>query len=423
MIKIVDSSGYITGRAVNTCDPAVAASVAEIISNVIKRGDDAIRDYTLKFDGCMLEKFEVPQPAFDEALRVVGPEFAGVMERSARNIEEFHKNQIRQGFVMTPREGVTLGQRVIPLWRAGIYIPGGTAAYPSCMLMNCIPAKLAGVREIIVVTPPNKDGAVDAGILAAAKIGGADRVFTVGGAQAIAALAYGTETVPKVDKIFGPGNTYVAEAKRQVFGAVGIDMIAGPSDILIIADDCADPELVAADMLSQCEHGGDSIAILVTDSGGLAVEVSAAIEKQLSTFERESAARESVDRNGKIIVADSIKQAFEISNELAPEHLEILLDEPFAYLHLVRNAGSVFLGKSAPVALGDYYAGPNNTLPTSGTARFAGPLSVDDFTKKTSFTYYSAEALLDAGDDIIEFAKKEGLEAHASSISRRTKRT
>jgi len=422
MIKIISADDYIAERPMHgSASAEVAASVAEIIADVIARGDDALRDYTLRFDGCELDSFEVPQSAIDEAINEVGAEFVGVLERAASNIEDFHRNQIRRGFVMTPRDGVVLGQRVLPLERVGIYIPGGTAAYPSCMLMNCIPAKLAGVGEIILATPPSKDGRVTAGVLAAAKISGAHRVFAMGGAQAIAALAYGTKAVPRVDKITGPGNAYVAEAKRQVFGVVGIDMIAGPSDILVIADSGADPRLVAADMLSQCEHGGDSIAVLITDSEGLAGKVSAEIEAQLGTLPRESMARESVDRNGKIIIVGSIKQAFDISNELAPEHLEIFLDEPFAYLGLVKNAGSVFLGKSAPEALGDYYAGPNNTIPTSGTARFSSPLSVDDFTKKSSFTYYSADALSKVSDDVIAFAESEGLTAHARSVSHRTR--
>jgi len=312
-----------------------------------------------------------------------------------------------------------MGQRILPLGRVGVYTPGGTAAYPSCLLMNCIPAKLAGVSEIILTTPPSKDGGVNVSILAAAKIAGVDKVYNIGGAQAIAALAYGTNTIPRVDKIVGAGNAFVAEAKRQVFGAVGIDLIAGPSDILIIADEKANPVLVAADMLSQCEHGADSIAVLVTDSAALAENVSHEIEAQLVSLPREIIARESIDRNGRIIVADSLDRSFEIANELAPEHLEIFLGEPFKYLDLVKNAGSVFLGGNTPEALGDYYAGPNNTIPTSGTARFSSPLSVDDFVRKSSFTYYTREALEKAGDDIVKFAEAEGLAAHALSVSRR----
>ena len=420
MIKILKYEQFKAGRTVrSTTSAEVTAVVAEIISDVIKRGDTALREYTAKFDGCELNTFELPQSVIDEAVRGVDPEFLGVMEQAVKNIEDFHRNQIRQGFETKPRDGVVLGQKMIPLERVGLYIPGGTAPYPSSVLMNCIPAKLAGVREIIVATPPSKDGSVNAGILAAAKISGADRVFTIGGAQAVAALAYGTETVPRVDKITGPGNAYVAEAKRQVFGVVGIDMIAGPSDILVIADENADPVLVAADMLSQCEHGTDSPAVLVTNSTELAGKVAAEIEVQLAALPRSSIAREAVDTHGAVIIAESLEQAFEISNELAPEHLEIFLNEPFDYLDRVKNAGSVFLGKNAPEALGDYYAGPNHTLPTSGTARYASPLSVDDFVKKTSYTYYTAEALYNEGDDIIRFAEKEGLTAHAMSVIKR----
>jgi len=420
MIRILKADEFRAARVVrNPASAEVAAVVADIIADVIKRGDDALREYTEKFDGCKLNRFETPQAALDAALCDVGPEFAGVMERAAKNIEDFHRLQARSGFEINPGNGVVLGQRIQPLERVGIYIPGGTAAYPSTVLMNCIPAKIAGVGEIILATPPSRDGVVNAGILAAAKIAGADRVFSIGGAQAIAALAYGTQTVPRVDKITGPGNAYVAEAKRQVFGLVGIDMIAGPSDILVIADDRADPVHVAADMLSQCEHGVDSIAILITNSAALAGKVGAEIETQLSALPRGNIAREAIANNGRIIIADSLEQAFEISNELAPEHLEIFLDEPFTYLDRVKNAGSVFLGRSSPEALGDYYAGPNHTLPTSGTARFSSPLSVDDFVKKTSFTYYTEEALQEVGSDIIKFAEKEGLTAHALSVSKR----
>jgi len=420
MIEIVKSGELTkTKRARHISSPAVVSSVADIIAGVSARGDEALREYTGKFDGFEPEKFEVPDSDIEAAMRAVGGDFIGVLRRAAKNIEEFHRNQIRQGFTMSPRPGVTLGQQITPLDRVGIYIPGGTAAYPSCVLMNCIPAKLAGVREAIIVTPPSKDGLVDAGILAAARIAGADRVFSIGGAQAIAALAYGTGTVPRVDKIVGPGNAYVAEAKRQVFGIVGIDMIAGPSDVLIIADSNADPALVAADMLSQCEHGSESIAVLITDDAELAGMVGAEIETQLADLPRESAARESIDKNGRIIIAGSIGEAFDISNEIAPEHIELFLTEPFKHLGMVRNAGSVFLGANSPVPLGDYYAGPNNTLPTSGTARFASPLSVDDFIKKSSFTYYSEEALQEIGGDIVMFASMEGLDAHARSITKR----
>ena len=420
VITILKADEFMPARIVRGgAAAAVAESVSRIIADVVERGDAALRELTEKFDGCKLGAFEVTAAETDAAMIDAGPEFIGILERAAKNIEDFHRRQIRQGFIMTPGDGIVLGQRIIPLGRVGQYMPGGTAAYPSTVLMNCIPAKLAGVGEIIMATPPSKDGRINAAILAAAKIAGADRIFKIGGAQAIAAMAYGTESIPRVDKITGPGNAYVAEAKRQVFGAVGIDMIAGPSDILIIADENADPSLVAADMLSQCEHGEDSAAVLVTDSAGLANKVSSEIESQLPSLPRGSIARKSVESHGLIIIADSLDQAFDISNELAPEHLEIFLDEPFAYMGRVVNAGSVFLGKNTPEALGDYYAGPNHTLPTSGTSRFSGPLSVDDFVKKSSFTYYSAEAISKAGADVVAFAEKEGLAAHAESVSKR----
>jgi len=421
MIKIQTSSEFQAEAEVpvGPVSTQVTAAVAEIIADVIRRGDAALREYSEKFDGCAPDSFEVPQAKLDAALDKIGPEFRAILERAAKNIEKFHRHQIRQGFVVTPSDGIVLGQRILPIGRAGLYIPGGTAAYPSSVLMNCIPAKLAGVGEIVMVTPPSKHG-VDPGILAAAKIAGAHRVFTVGGAQAIAALAYGTATIPRVDKITGPGNEYVAEAKRQVFGVVGIDMIAGPSDILIIADATGDPELIAADMLSQSEHGETSASVLVTDSTELAMAVIAEIEAQLKVLPREKISRKSIDNHGKIIVADSIREAFDISNEIAPEHLEIFLDQPLEYLGLVKNAGSVFMGRHTPEALGDYYAGPNHTLPTSGTARFSGPLGVEDFTKRSSFTFYSADALRRVGDDVVKFAEKEGLDAHARSVAKRT---
>ena len=421
MIKIINAGEFSVERAKQSAgSQAVTAAVAEIITGVIARGDAAVREYTERFDGCAIDTFELPQSALDDAIREVGPEFIGVMERAARNIEEFHRRQIRHGYMMTPGEGIVLGQRILPIGRAGLYIPGGTAAYPSSVLMNCIPAKLAGVGEIIAASPPARDGVNSAGILAALKIAGVDKVFTIGGAQAIAAMAYGTESVPRVDKITGPGNAYVAEAKRQVYGVVGIDMIAGPSDILVIADDSADPALVAADMLSQCEHGEDSAAILITDSAELANKVSAEIDIQLKALPREKIARAAIDGSSKIMIADSLEQAFRISNEIAPEHLEIFLDEPFGWLDRVTNAGSVFLGKNTPEALGDYYAGPNHTLPTLGTARFSSPVSVDDFIKKSSFTFYTPAALNGAADDVVKFAEKEGLHAHARSVGKRT---
>ena len=420
MIKTINACDFEPRRfARGAYSPDVAAVVSEIISGVISRGDAALREYSAKYDGCVPDAFEVTSDEIDAAMHAADPEFIETMRRAADNIRNFHLRQIRQGFIMTPGNGIVLGQRILPINRVGQYMPGGTAAYPSSVLMNCIPAKLAGVGEIIMATPPSKDGSIDAGILSAAGIAGADRIFKIGGAQAIAAMAFGTQTIPRVDKVTGPGNAYVAEAKRQVFGVVGIDMIAGPSDITVIADCAADPELVAADMLSQCEHGEDSIAVLITDSTELAEKVSAEIEAQIPDLPRGSIARTSIDSNGRIIIADSIMQAFDISNELAPEHLEIFLEEPFSYLDMARNAGSVFLGKNTPEAVGDYYAGPNHTLPTSGTAKFSSPLSVDDFIKKSSFTYYSAGAMDIAVGDIVRFAEKEGFAAHAASVSKR----
>ena len=420
MIEIIKAADFQPGRKARYTAPGTVTSVvADIIANVIERGDEALREYSEKFDGSVPETFEMPESELDAAVNEAEPGFISVIERAAENIEEFHRNQIRRGFAMARGDGAVLGQRIIPLGRVGIYIPGGTAAYPSSVLMNCIPAKIAGVSEIIMATPPSQDGRDNSGILAAAKIAGVDRVFRIGGAQAIAALAFGTETVPRVDKITGPGNAYVAEAKRQVFGVVGIDMIAGPSDILVIASDSADPSLVAADMLSQCEHGGDSAAILITDSEPLAQKVGERIGEQIETLPRKQIAAEAVEKNSKIIIADSLEQAFDIANEVAPEHLEIFLDEPFAWLGRVKNAGSVFLGGNTPEALGDYFAGPNHTLPTSGTARFSSPLSVDDFIKKSSFTYYSPDALRAAAPDVALFAEKEGLQAHALSVLKR----
>ena len=427
MIKIIKSDEFefecILEKTATTT--SLTTTVAMIIANVIKGGDEALREYTERFDECVLNSFELQQDAMEKAIRSVKSDFIGVMERAARNIEDYHSHQIQSGFELPPKDGVLLGQKVTPIDRVGLYIPGGTAPYPSSLLMNCIPAKIAGVSEIIIATPPSKErssdgvNGVDARILAAAKIAGVDRVFTIGGAQAIAALAYGTDTVPRVDKITGPGNAYVAEAKRQVFGIVGIDMLAGPSDVLIIADKIADPVYIAADMLSQCEHGVDSPAILITNSTNLAKKVRGEIETQLSELPREKIARKAINEHGLIIITKTIDEAFEISNKLAPEHLGILLEEPFIYLDKVRNAGAVSIGKYTPEALGDYYAGPNHILPTSGTARFSGPLSVDDFTKKTSYVYYMEDALRAASNDVIRFAEEEGLRAHAVSIQKR----
>lgn len=393
----------------------VEAAVSSIIEDVKKRGDEALLEYTERFDGVRPDPMEVTEAEIGEAFASCGAELTGILEKAASNIRRFHSAQKREGFVITGDDGTVMGQKVIPCDRAGIYVPGGTAAYPSTVLMDAIPAKIAGVGEIIMVTPPSKNGKVSPAILAAAKIAGVDRIFKVGGAQAIAALAYGTATVPKADKIVGPGNAYVAEAKKQVYGEVSIDMIAGPSEILIAADKNADPAWVAADLLSQAEHDRMATAVLVTDSQKLAEEVSFELERQIPLLPRSEIARASVDANGKIIVADTLDAVIEIANRIAPEHLELFVDDPFAYLGKIRHAGSVFLGKNCPECLGDYLAGPNHTLPTGGTARFSSPLSVDDFIKKTQFTYYTAEAFAGVAEDIARFADTEGLHAHAES--------
>lgn len=393
----------------------VAGIVTEIIDNVRKNGDAALLEYCEKFDKVKLESLEVSAAEIDEAFSSVDPELIRVMKEAKENIYDFHKRQVRNSFVIEEKEGVIVGQRVTPIDRVGLYVPGGTAAYPSSVLMNAVPAKIAGCGMIVMVTPPAKDGKVNPNILAAAKIAGVDRIFKVGGAQAVAALAYGTESVPCVDKIVGPGNAFVAEAKKQVFGKVAIDMIAGPSEILVVADETCNADVVAADLLSQAEHDKMASAVLVTDSEKLAEDVRDALERQIPMLSRSEIARVSIDDNGKIIVADDLSRAIEIANEIAPEHLEICVDNPFDYLSQIRHAGSVFMGKYCPEALGDYFAGPNHTLPTSGTAKFSSPLSVDDFVKKSQFTYYTAEALAKVADDVALFATKEGLTAHAKS--------
>ena len=389
--------------------------VTGIISDVRERGDDALYDYCRKFDKVELSSLEVTDEEVDEAFASVEPKFVEILRAAAENIYAFHSRQVRNGFMINEKNGVVIGQKVIPIEKVGLYVPGGTAAYPSSVLMNCIPAKIAGCGEIVMVTPPSRDGKVNPVILAAAKIAGVKRIFKVGGAQAVAALAYGTETVPAVDKIVGPGNAFVAEAKKQVFGKVAIDMIAGPSEILVIADGTCRPDVVAADLLSQAEHDKMASAVLVTDSEELATAVSAELERQIPMLLRAEIARASIDNNGKIIITDSIEQAVEVANSIAPEHLEICVDDPFKYLDRIKHAGSIFMGKNCPEALGDYFAGPNHTLPTSGTARFSSPLSVDDFVKKTQFTYYTAEALEKVSRDVEYFANKEGLGAHAKS--------
>ena len=389
--------------------------VSAIIDDVRKRGDEALFEYTKRFDKAELKQLQVSAEEIAEAEASLEPDFIAVLNEAADNIRAFHSNQIRSGFILNNKKGVICGQKIIPMNTVGVYVPGGTAVYPSTVLMDTIPAKLAGCPNIVMVTPPGPDGKISPNILAAAKIAGVDKIFKVGGAQAVAALAFGTESVPRADKIVGPGNAFVAEAKRQVFGRVAIDMIAGPSEILIVADGKSAPVFLAADMLSQAEHDKNASAVLVTDSEELAVKVQAELEKQLSELPREAIARPSVENNGKIIVADSIEQAIEISNEIAPEHLEVCVDSPFDYLDMITSAGSVFMGRNCPEALGDYLAGPNHTLPPGGSARFSSPLSVDDFIKKTQYTYFTAEALDAVAQDIALFARKEGLEGHARS--------
>ena len=393
--------------------------VSDIISDVRARGDAALFDYCERFDRVKLDRLEVTADEIDAAMWEMEPAFIETLETAAQNIRQFHEKQVRSSFIITEREGVVMGQKVTPLDRVGLYVPGGTAAYPSTVLMDAIPAKIAGCGEIVITTPPGKDGRVNPAILAAAKVAGVDRVFKVGGAQAIAALAYGTETVPCVDKIVGPGNAFVAEAKKQVFGRVAIDLIAGPSEILIVADQKSDPVHVAADLLSQAEHDRLASAVLVTDSMALAEAVRDEVERQVRALPRVDIAAASIDKNGKIIVADDLDQAIEIANDLAPEHLELHVDNPFDYLDKVRHAGSIFMGRNCPEALGDYLAGPNHTLPTGGTARFYSPLAVDDFVKKSQYTYFTRDALAAVRDQIALFARKEGLEGHARSVLKR----
>lgn len=393
----------------------VEKSVSEIIENVRLNGDKALFEYCKRFDNAELDSLTVSNEEIEEAVNSVEPEFIRILEKAAANIRKFHERQVRNSFIINDEDGIVIGQKIIPVDRAGLYVPGGTAAYPSTVLMDSIPAKIAGCGEVVIVTPPNSEGKVNPVILAAAKVAGVDNVFKVGGAQAIAALAYGTNTIPKVDKIVGPGNAYVAEAKKQVFGKVSIDMIAGPSEILIVADSKTNPAYAAADLLSQAEHDKMASAVLVTDSYELAQNVCKELEKQIPLLERREIARASIDNNGKIIVAQTLDTAIEIANEIAPEHLELCVDNPFDYLDKIRHAGSVFMGRNCPEALGDYFAGPNHTLPTSGTAKFSSPLSVDDFVKKTQYTYYTKDALSRVADDVAAFARAEGLTAHARS--------
>ena len=418
MIKIYKYGEIEDSKIFSRVQPKVNVEkiVSDIISDVAERGDEAVKEYCKKFDGAEIENLEVTEDEINDAINSVPDEFCGILKQAAENIKNFHTKQLRTCFIISENNGVIVGQKIIPIEKVGLYVPGGTAAYPSTVLMDSIPAKIVGCGSIVMVTPPGKDGRVNPVILAAAKIAGVDKIYKVGGAQAIAALANGTETIPKVDKIVGPGNAFVAEAKKQVFGKVSIDMIAGPSEILVVADDTADASFVAADLLSQAEHDRLASAVLVCTSDNFAKKVGEEIETQLAKLTREDIARESIDNNGKIIVADSIECAIDIANRIAPEHLELCVNNPFDYLDAVKNAGSVFMGKYCPEALGDYFAGPNHTLPTSGTARFSSPLSVDDFVKKTQYSYYTRDALKNVKDSVAYFANQEGLTAHAKSV-------
>ena len=417
MIKILKafetSAEQLFERTTQTAN--VSEVVEGIIENVAKNGDKALFEYTERFDRAKLESLEVSEDELNDALIAIDPEFLGVMIEAADNIRAFHKNQLRSGFVISEKPGVVMGQKILPIEKVGIYVPGGTASLPSSVLMNAIPAKLAGCPEIIMTTPCGPSGKIAPEILAAAKIAGVSKIFKLGGAQAIAALAYGTESVPKVDKIVGPGNQYVAEAKRQVFGRVAIDMIAGPSEILIIADSTADPDRLAADLLSQAEHDKLATAVLVTDCEEIAKKTAERLEIRLKDLSRREIAEASIDRNGKIIICKNIAEAVALSNQIAPEHLEICVESPFDLLGEIKNAGSIFLGHYCPEPLGDYFAGPNHTLPTSGTARFSSPLSVDDFIKKSQFTYFTEGAFKEVAEKVAAFAEKESLTAHAKS--------
>ena len=417
MIKIIKDAPQTREEifSVTMKTPDVSDVVRGIIQRVKLEGDAALLELTEKFDKAKLTSLRVSEAEIEEGVGQVCDEFLSILQKAAENIREFHLRQRREGFEIRRENGVVVGQKVLPIERAGIYVPGGTAAYPSTVLMDAIPAVVAGCQRVVMVTPPNAEGKINPVILAAAKVAGVTEIYKVGGAQAIAALAYGTQSVPKVDKIVGPGNAFVAEAKRQVFGQVSIDMIAGPSEILVVADGTNRPMDVAADLLSQAEHDKMASAVLVTDSEEFALQVSAELERQIPLLERADIARASIDNNGKIIVTATIDEAIEIANGIAPEHLELCLDKPFDYLDKIRHAGSVFLGKYCPEAIGDYYAGTNHTLPTSGTARFSSPLSVDDFIKKTQYIYYEKDSLRQVAQEVEYFAKQEGLTAHARS--------
>ncbi len=424
MIKIYDYKD-ISGRDIIASPKPindVADAVSGILSAVKQEGDKALYSFSEKFDKVKLTSLRVSEKEMEEGLKQVESAFIQILEKSAKNIREFHEKQIREGFEIKREKGVILGQKITPIEKVGLYVPGGTAAYPSTVLMDAIPAKIAGCDKVVMVTPPNKEGTISPVILAAAKVAGVDEIYKVGGAQAIAALAYGTESVPKVDKIVGPGNAFVAEAKKQVFGAVSIDMIAGPSEILVLADGKNEAKHLAADLLSQAEHDKNASAVMITDNKEFALNVRDEIENLLSGMDREEIARASIENNGKIILVEDLEEGIKVANEIAPEHLELCVEEPFRYLEKVKHAGSVFLGRNCPEAIGDYYAGMNHTLPTCGTARFSSPLSVDDFVKKTQYAYYTREALADVAQDVACFARKEGLTGHAKSAIIRTEK-
>lgn len=419
MIKILEYGKTENSLIFSRVSPKMNAPkiVADILSNVKTNGDKALKEYTEKFDGAILESLEVTREEIEQAVLSVDKEFIRVLKLAKKNIVKFHSKQVRKGFKLKQKNGVVVGQKITPIERAGLYVPGGTASYPSTVLMDAIPAKIAGCKQVVMVTPPDKNGKINPVILASAYIAGVDKIFKVGGAQAIGALAYGTESIPKVDKIVGPGNAFVAEAKKQVFGLVSIDMIAGPSEIMVIADRKSNAKIVASDLLSQAEHDKMASAVLITDSTELANAVSEELEKQIPLLPRKDIARASIDDNGKIIIVEDLDVAIKVANEIAPEHLELVVDNPFDYLDKIENAGSIFMGRFCPEALGDYLAGTNHTLPTSGTARFSSPLSVDDFIKKTQFTFYTKKGLEKVYKDVAFFAEKEGLSAHAKSAT------
>ena len=419
MIKIYSENLNDREEIFSVKEPSVDVSsiVSEIIEKVKKEGDKAVFEYNKKFDKAELSSLKVTEEEILEAYNLTDKKFIEVLKKAKKNIERYHLQQVRKGFYLDDLNGAIVGQKIIPIESVGIYVPGGTACYPSTVLMDAIPAIVAGCERVIMVSPPNAEGKINPAILVSAKIAGVTEIYKVGGAQAIAALAYGTETIPKVDKIVGPGNAFVAEAKKQVFGVVSIDMIAGPSEILVVADSKNRAKDIAADLLSQAEHDKMASAVLVTDDYDFALKVSEELERQIPLLERAEIARASIDNNGKIIVTSDITSAIEVANKIAPEHLELCVDNPFEYLEKVKHAGSVFLGRYCPEAVGDYLAGANHTLPTSGTARFSSALSVDDFIKKTQYIYYDKNALKKVSNDIDYFAKKEGLTAHAKSAT------